>query len=187
MNAFEQACTVEAESKEILSPWIRRHTDNGQFAWTDKGRLSMLFQQTYGDLAFNRKGEFYMGEFKAELKHTGNLFLEEWSNKSTRREGWMRKLDTDFLFYHFLDKDVLYVISFPRLREWCYATPSLNPLQKQPGRLFDCYPLVEQKKYDQRNDTCGVLVPIGTLRREIPVQVFHPLKEMAPGQGELFG
>jgi hypothetical protein len=91
-------------------------------------------------------------EVKTELEHTGNLFFETWSNKSTGRLGWAYTSTADEFFYLFWEAGIGYRIpEFQRVM-W----------------LFDYHRRdfreVEQGKHIQENDTWGCLVPIAWLK-----------------------
>lgn len=152
-NAFAIASGVEKKGMEVLLPYIRERSLNGQLVTTEKGRLSMELQARYGDVLFNAKnGEVVAVEVKIEQRNKyGNLFLETWSNRNYQmsKRGWLDTLNADYIWYYFLDDDELYIIDFPRLWNWCYVA----------GNIYN-YPEKEQKKYDQLNTTCGRVVPI---------------------------
>lgn len=181
MNAFDAARGIEAQSLVILNPWLEE-TSGGHFVLTAKGRLARVFQEKYGDVLLNAAHDRRMWslELKAEAKHTGNLFLETWSNRNLERAadhaergcnpGWLVKQTADLLLYHFLDSDTVYLISLFRLKQWSFGSGD------SAGRIFS-FPEVAQRKYDQLNDTRGRIVPIDVLTRELPaksIKKFHP-------------
>lgn len=173
MNAFKQASTVEVRSWEILEPYIERHSLNGRFVTTDKGRLSRELQKTVGDVLLNNdKGEIVAIELKAEERNPhGNFFIETWSNKSRFTPGRLYTLNTDVLLYHFLESDELYVINFQKMREWlfkdCNGFPNINKYRER-----------EQGKYDQLNDTWGRCVKISDIGEHVGFRTHNPLKEL---------
>ncbi len=181
MNAFDTARTVEARSLTILMPWLEEQSA-GRFVLTNKGRLACLFQETVGDVIFNSATDkrVWSLELKAEVKWTGNLFLELWSNRNLddpanharhgSNPGWLVKLTADLLLYHFLDADIVYLISLFRLKRWAFGCAGVD------GRLHLFEERV-QRKYHQKNDTCGRLVPVDVLMKELPprsIRVFKP-------------
>ncbi len=117
-----------------------------------------MLQSTVGDFLINSRDGRVLGiELKTERReHTGNLFLETWSNKSRGRRGWLYTLDADFLWYLFLDTKNHYVISFPKLKQWALADGHLTR-----------FPERAQKKYTQMNDAYGRCVPIRVIEREV--------------------
>jgi hypothetical protein len=137
-------------------------------------------QEKFGDVLAQHRTESIWIEVKAEEKYTGNFFIEEWSNYSKGNPGWMHKLDTDMLWYHFLDVERVYLIDFQELKrwlfsppEWCrYETRAINikqyPFVTPPewseylsGQVnMNEYPLIDQQKTTQMNDTWGRLVPV---------------------------
>jgi hypothetical protein len=167
MDAFRDACEIEAESLRQLVPWIESRAKDGHVVKTAKGRLSKELQKRYGDLFAERKnGEVVAIEIKAEeYQGWGNLYLETWSNLSRYTPGWMFTLDADVLLYHFLGGEngqELYSIAFHDLRRWAFKV--MNRMGTQ-GRMWE-YIGKEQKKRKQLNDTWGRCVPIDVLKAE---------------------
>ena len=160
MNAFNKACRVEEESRQVLMPWLHKWSHNGQIVTIDKGRLHLELQRCYGDIFMNRRftQNVVAIELKAERCHppgSDNLFLETWSNRRTGREGWMYTLNADVLLYHFLTEMELIVIAdFQGLRSWFCRDDIQQDFRE-----------VQQKKYTQDNDTWGCLVPIERILR----------------------
>lgn len=173
MNAFGAACKVEEQSRKILLPYIASQSDRNHYVLIDKSPLSRLLQEQVGDVFTNMNGSLVSVELKAERKHTGNLFCETWSNKNLKNRdshsargsnpGWMVKSQADYLFYHFLDNDALYIIPMFDLQAWAWSGA-----QKGKAKKFFDYREVEQGKYDQMNDTWGRLVPVEHLKSAIP-------------------
>lgn len=179
MSAFDVAMAVEAQSRAILLPWLEE-SSGGRYVLTHKGQLARVFQERYGDLLFNAKdGRLWTVELKAERKHTGNLFLETWSNRNLHNPashaergsnvGWLYKLQADVLLYHFLDTDTLYILSVFKLKRWAFVPTPQCP----QGQIFT-FPEHQQQKYTQFNDTHGRLVPVEALKKAGLVKVFHP-------------
>ena len=164
-NAFQQAQTVEEESWAILEPFIQMRSFDGRWVKTAKGKLARELQRTVGDVLMNTDDESIRGiEIKAEEDKTGNFFLETWSNRKRFTLGWMYTLNADFLFYHFLKDDELYIMNFDRLREWAFWNG--GPIYR--------YKEARQRKYSQLNDTWGRCVPITIIQKAMPVKLFHP-------------
>jgi hypothetical protein len=169
MNAFESASLVAVKSWQILQPLIESRAYEGRYVVTSKGRLAKELQVSIGDLLFNSDSEtIWSVELKAEQRSTGNLFLEVWSNRSQFNPGWMWKLNADLLLYHFLDSDELYSVNFQRLKRWFHGCDHRG---RPPSSL---YQHVEQGKYQQRNDTWGVLVPLSAIDEAIGFDLMHP-------------
>ena len=157
MSAFSRCQQIEEHGLRILTPLLYERS-GGRYVRTDKGRLSYEIQKKYGDFfANNTNGEIIALEIKVEEKHTGNLFLEEYSNREHDTPGWMETLDADVLWYLFLDRRLIYEIHFPSLRTWYQENKHKHPL-------------VKQGKYVQMNDTWGRLAPIQNIIQEIQVQ-----------------
>lgn len=87
-------------------------------------------------------------EVKTELRHTGNLFWETYSNKSTGRLGWGLTSKADVLYFLFWADAIGYRIDDLQSKIWAFDYSKKN------------YPEVQQKKYAQTNDTWGRLVPV---------------------------
>lgn len=202
MNSFNQSRKVETESLAILLPFLEERFE--RLVFTGKGRLAKRLQETVGDVLTNdQAGRIWSIELKAERQHTGNLFLETWSNRnlSNRQDwfdhgsnvGWLYKMCCDLFFYHFLDADRLYVIDVFSLKRWAFSASSNRP--DLTGRLFD-FRERPQGKYQQLNDTHGRLVPVQVLFKELPpgrIKCVNPLQLSmslgddlsTSGQGEL--
>lgn len=184
MSDYQKSLTVEAKSRAILLPFIDRETD-GKFIIMENGPLATAFQEQQGDVLFaTRSGRPWSAELKAEEKHTGRLFLETWSNRNLEdvtnhhrhgsNPGWMLKLRSDLLFYHFLDLGVLYILPLFRLQRWAFGHG------KTPGKIYK-YGEHQQGKYTQLNDTWGRCVDVEDLTALDFVKVFYPLQvEMFP-------
>lgn len=185
-NGYDSSRLVEARSLALLGPFLRDL--DGRYVLTDKGRLSKALQERFGDLLFNdRSGRLWGVECKAEQEYTGNLFLETWSNRNLddpqshadrgSNPGWLMKTSADLLFYHFLDRDALFVMNLLDLKRWAFRVPSKHKSERACrirveqlfGRIWD-FPLRPQKKYDQKNDTWGRCVPLTVLGDELDIQ-----------------
>lgn len=174
MSAFVQACRVEDRSWDLLEPYLKARSFDGRFVRTSKGPLSLELQKSVGDALVNTDRQTVYGiEVKAEERHTGNLFLERWSNRSRFTPGWFETLSTDLLWCHFLDQDVVYEMAFGRLRQWLYwHTGRGHP-------KCHTFELAKQGKYEQLNDTWGYLVPLRELRDSNLIRrEFHPEFEL---------
>jgi hypothetical protein len=177
MNAFEDACRIEADGLQDIVRFLDSQSGTGRVVLTDKGNLSAFLQETVGDAVFNcPRGHVWGAEFKIEKKWTGNVFLETWSNLSRKTPGWMIKQNADILLYYFLSRRVLYSIDFRRLCRWAFGDSSLWTNGKQPkhspGRIYD-FPEKRQNKRKQRNDTWGRCVPHGILLQEVGMNIYH--------------
>lgn len=171
MNAFDTGKNIERLSLDILRPFIQQRAFNGQYVVTLKGPLATDLQKTAGDMLYNTDAETVVSvEVKAELENKhGNFFLETWSNRERLKSGWLVTLRADWLLYHFLENDELYVIPLAKLQRWAFHS----------GRIYT-FPERKQSKYDQLNDTWGRCVPIDVVTREIGLRPpFHP-EAMSP-------
>lgn len=169
-DGFQRAQKVEQRAWDgFLYPFFKSHAKDAAVVTFDKGRLALELQASYGDAVFNssRNGDVTTVECKAEEKHTGNLFIETWSNRKILRPGWLQTQKADVLAYFFLDVSVLYVMRMSALQDWAFGDePGTGNLWHYSNRE------VRQSKYDQHNDTWGRLVSVRSLARSILVTAF---------------
>lgn len=155
MNSFRQASEIEKQAEAVLLPYMEKTWPGCVYYAT---RHHPLVQKFDGDFLVKRCGNAKYIEIKAERKHTGNLFIETWSNKQRKTLGWFHVCQADWLWYFFLDNNSLYVVPMNSLREW--ARGSHYRLLQFNER--------KQQAYSQLNDTWGRLVPIDVLKNECP-------------------
>ena len=142
MNSFKACSLVEADSFKYVVPLLQSWGTVTQFGPNDPR----------GDfLVVKKGGSKFSIEVKAEDKHTGNLFIEEWSNRTSKRLGWLNTLTTDFLIYGFLDNETFYCMRFETLKTW---------MDKNRHTMT----LTEQTQHYQDNDTWGYLVNVERLK-----------------------
>lgn len=183
MSGYKESCGVERIAMDSLVPFIEKFADNGRIVRIENGALAEPLQKIAGDVLVECQGKIngvqtrvLKGiEIKAEERHTGNLFLETWSNKNLddafnhaqigSKEGWLKTIRADCLWYYFLDTGDLYVIDLLRLKQWAFG------VNEKPGNIYR-FKEVPQKKYNQKNDTYGRLVPIEVLKKEVGVKHF---------------
>lgn len=163
MNSFDVCRGIERQGIAILMPWLQTRVYLGRAVLVYKGTLAREFQARWGDAIFNtNEFEAQTIEFKVEECHQHkNLFIEWWSNRSTKRKGWFRTLECDWLGSYFLKEDILYLARFDAMKQW-----SDGPGQKG-GRRIEDFQLKCQNKYIQHNDTWGYCVPARILMREV--------------------
>ncbi len=177
MSAFDNARLVEAESLAILKPFLDDYSD-GTYWVSGKGLLAKCFQEQHGDVLFtDKEGAMRSVELKAEREHTGNLFVELWSNRNFddrasflargSNPGWLSKLRADYLFYHFLSDDILYILNLWKLQRWAFGHNGTK------ANLYR-YPEATQRKREQANCTVGHLVRVADLKTAGMVKVFFP-------------
>jgi len=167
MRAFEEACAIERKGVRAVSRFLKRAAYDGRFVWLLKGRMARHLQATVGDAIVNTdERTFWTVEVKTEQRYTGNLFIETWSNRDFKR-GWLFSLRADLLLYYFLDRDELYILPLPRLQAWA------SDGDIESARLMQ-FRLVAQKARKQLNETCGHIVPLSVLRREVGYRLVYP-------------
>lgn len=183
MNAFDKCSLLAARSLRELEPFLRE--TQGRYVLTDKGRLSRVFQETFGDLIFNTQdGVMHTVELKADGTQYTNLWLEIWSNFNLAdrasyaalgpNPGWLLKLNADLLFYHFVNQDRVVIMRLDALQRWAFCHPSKNLSEpdysgerlRLSGRVFD-FRQVKQSATQQRNTTVGAPVPLDVLMAEM--------------------
>lgn len=154
-NGFTEATKVEQEGMLILHPYLARICDSAEFVTTEG---NWFLQKCYGDVLVKHKGKAKFIEIKCESKHTGNLFLEIWSNRQRLVPGWLYTCHADVLWYYFLDTNQLYSVRMTALKAWAFGS-GVNL-----SKVFT-YQEKAQAKHDQLNDTWGRIVPIYDLQR----------------------
>lgn len=156
MSSFNNCQDIEARSLAQLVPYFRSRALDGQFVMFANGERMKDMQLSYGDAVWvDGNGRTHVLEFKAEVRDTGNLFMETWSNMGTFRQGWFYTSKADILVYHFLDTGRCFAMPFKRLREW-----ALDP---RGGANLYKFPEVPQSKHDQHNSSFGRLVNVQRL------------------------
>ena len=154
---------TESASLLLLEP-ILRDIAEGAVVPAGKGSWGMDMQKTFGDFVivpkwYRKEGWSCPVELKAEKKHTGNLFIENWSNKD-KKKGWLHTSKCAILVYHFLDIDLAYFFPFEILRTYVLENK-------------DTFREVVQTKYNQENVTTGYLVPAETAVKETSGTIFN--------------
>lgn len=181
MNGFDAGRLVEAKGMAALLPYLKELAD-GRVVVTTKGRLARFLQLEIGDVIFNVGADtVWTAEIKVESRHTGNLFLEMWSNRNFTNQksyseraatlGWMFHTRADLLLYYFLDTDDLYTIDVFRLKRWAFGYVDAER-NRVDGRVYR-FPEVVQTKNAQLNETCGRLVSIAAIRDAIGEGIKH--------------
>lgn len=136
-------------------------------------------QHRYGDkwLASAKYQHAMEVELKAEAKHTGNLFIETWSDIRNGVHGWLYHYsDNARLAYAFNDQHRLYTCRIGELRRWAHSANGEASIRIESFRL------VEQAKYQQRNVTVGRLVPVDVFLAEVNGAQSHVVEEVTHGR-----
>lgn len=171
MTTFRDRCRDTCVIGDVGEWWtelyLRLYANTERWIKTDKGTLHREIQERFGDFVIsNPDGSMAFLESKAEQDYAGkrrNIVMETYSNYDPSWpagdprivEGWFSKSRCDYLFYAFVGPGDLYIIDFPRLREWSRE------------RFHILRPFV-QGKNRQRNRTCGYLAPVEDVLREVP-------------------
>ncbi len=181
MNAFDSCRGVEAQANALLLPYLEEKANC--LALSNKSTLAIWLQESVGDVILSTKDEqiLFSVELKAEKKHTGNIFLETWSNKNLANRkshaergqnvGWLMKIRADLLLYYFIDVDMLYAFDVFSLKRWVFGD------EKSAGK-WSTGQLQErrQSKHSQMNDTWGVLASLVHLHEELPPRAMKTTK-----------
>lgn len=136
-------------------------------------------QHRYGDkwLASSKHKHAMEIELKAEELHTGNLFIETFSDMRNGVPGWLYHYsDIARLGYAFNDVHKLYTCRIGELRRWAHSDGKTGFM-----RLDDFKP-VKQSKYQQRNVTVGRLVPVNVFLEEVNGSELHVVEEVTCGR-----
>jgi len=139
---------------------------------------NIQIQHRYGDkwLASSKHQHAIEVELKSETKHTGNLFIETWSDIRNGVHGWLyHYADETRLAYAFNDSHTLYTCEIGELRKWSHGEGFQAAIRIEDFRH------VEQQKYQQRNVTVGRLVPVEVFLLEVPGARVHECQEVACG------
>jgi hypothetical protein len=139
---------------------------------------NIQIQHRYGDkwLASSKHQHAIEVELKSESKHTGNLFIETWSDIRNGVHGWLyHYADETRLAYAFNDSHTLYTCEIGELRKWSHGEGFQAAIRIEDFRH------VEQQKYQQRNVTVGRLVPVEVFLCEVPGARVHECQEVACG------
>lgn len=155
-SAFSSASRIETEANLVIVPYLRRLAVRGEIIPTQN---FMWLQKMFGDWVVRHSSGARTVEVKAEMKWTGNLFLEEWSNRSKFTPGWMYTCQADVLAYYFVEEKKLCLCPMPSLKAWAFIGDG--------GGLMFTHPARQQAKYDQQNDTWGRIVPVSALARGV--------------------
>lgn len=172
MESYDICRKIEAESRRLLTPAM--HEMFNSFHWYPKS-AGIEFEKKNGDASgvYIRTKERSTIEHKCEQKNKyGNFFLETWSNKSLRRDGWLWTSLASMLIYHFIDDDIAYLLRFDALRNW--ATADVHGVSR-----LKTFPEKKQAKYIQENDTWGRTVPIRIIEQEVGFEEVFGARESA--------
>ena len=113
-------------------------------------------------------------ELKSESKHTGNLFIETWSDIRNGVHGWLYHYANETrLAYAFNDTHTLYTCEMGELRKWAHGKSLESAIRVEDFRQ------VEQQKYHQLNVTIGHIVPVQVFLGEVLSARVHECKEAA--------
>lgn len=140
--------------------------DRDRVIHTGRAKQSAYLQRLIGDhIVPTPDGAVSTVEVKTERRHTGNLFLETWSNRTEdgefRRDGWVFTLRADTILFFFLDVEVCYCVPLNRLREWAFIEGNMY---RHPERAAGM-----SVRGEQRNNTVGHPVPVDAMRAAVGI------------------
>ncbi len=165
MSVYQVTATAGKRFEDLvatgLSRWYSVRRFGSQQEQLVKGDLHIL--------ALNG-GNPFLGheanvETKVEEEHTGNLFIEFWSNRSILRTGWLLNLrECEWFLYGFQDQEIIYCLDFHALVEWAVRKQGMHRLDDRGRPNFCRYDWRRQGKHIQANDTWGFLAPVTELK-----------------------
>lgn len=144
MNTYDKCRNIESESLDKLLPLIKPRFDR-LIEITEKTQ-----QEYLGDYIGIKNNKAYLIEFKCEERHTGNFYIETWSNYGIN-PGWFEKCKADYLIYHFKNPEKIYVLEYQAAKKH---------IQSNKRK----YKEVAQTKHTQKNHSLGLLVPVDDLK-----------------------
>ena len=151
MSTYNENTKLGKIGEQLIHSYLTSRLSSDSKVIFIRGQVN---QRNCGDICVIKpEGQKIFIEVKTEAsnKHE-NFFLEEFSNRKTRKPGWMRYCNADILFYVFLKSNEVYAMSLSKLQRWFYETG-----------IFRDYPLKLQRSNEQDNDTYGYVVPIKNL------------------------
>ena len=165
MQAGSEASSVEAYAASWVFPFLLSKLPEGATMVPVPNNIGM--QHRHADAwVRTQDGEAFWVELKSEQKHTGNLFIEQFSNLKTGTVGWLYHYHDDtILAYAFNDTHTLYTCRFGALRAWAFGE-SKHPESLSHYRLED-FNSKGQSKYEQNNEPLGFIVPVDFFLSEV--------------------
>lgn len=137
---------------------------------TNDARSNVHLQRTIGDFLILHEltNQWHAIDVKTEVKYTGNLFVESWSNKTANRhsrDGWIFTLGSDWLFMVYLDVRAVFIVDLRKLKNWCVIE----------GRMLDFREATVHRYIDgeQMNRTTGHLVPWSVLAETVGFKCYQ--------------
>lgn len=159
---MEQCRSIERQGLDRILALLRRAKLNCVENKSLVGERDsiVIAQQQLGDLAtwLPEFGAAHV-EVKTEQNHTGNLFLETWSNLTPgwrRNPGWMVKIHPDFIAFPFINTGDIYIAKFASLWDWFYIQNNEHQYSRR-----------DQRRHEQKNRTAGPVCPVNDIKRDI--------------------
>jgi len=174
---MNQSDNVERYAASWVFPFMQSQMPDGYIVRPVPENIQT--QHRYGDkwLTSSKHQHAIEVELKSESKHTGNLFIETWSDIRNGVHGWLyHYADDTRLAYAFNDIHMLYTCEIGELRKWSHGKGFQAAIRIEDFRQVD------QQKYKQRNVTVGRLVPVEVFLREVPSAHAHECKEVSNGR-----
>jgi hypothetical protein len=174
---MNQSDSVERYARSWVFPFMQSQLPDGYVVRPVPDNIQT--QHRYGDkwLASSRHQHAIEVELKSEAKHTGNLFIETWSDIRRGVHGWLYHYsDETRLAYAFNDTHTLYTCQLGDLRSWAHGESFGAAIRIEDFRS------VEQQKYEQKNLTVGRLVPVEVFLCEVSGARVHECQEAFHGR-----
>lgn len=177
MLYMNDSSKVERYARSWVFPFLQSQLPDGYIVRPVPDNIQA--QHRYGDkwLASAKHQDAIEVELKAESRHTGNLFIETWSDIRNGVHGWLyHYADEARLAYAFNDVHTLYTCQMGELRRWAHGAGLSNAIRIEDFRA------AEQGKYEQNNLTIGRLVPVEVFLCEVSGARVHEVDEVACGR-----
>jgi len=173
LSAYQQAVEIEKRGHKFI-PLLYKHfdiiicipSDAKRNTWT--GTLQFEYHIDF-ICKIKDKDILKTVDLKVEDKnptkkedYLGNLFIETWSNRSIYRLGWFYTSKSDLIYYCFLEDNLAYLFQLSKLRKWLIQDEHIKKFNE-----------IKQNKYEQSNDTWGILLPIDLLINNIGCSCFE--------------
>lgn len=149
MSAFKHCQSIEEKGVYITIKYLEKFESLTCTSIEYDTASGKALQHQGVDLMCDSGSGKVLVEVKTEQKHTGNFFMEEWSNLD-KKLGWLHTCQADAMAYVFLGK-------------YFYWIPDWKALQAHVLENISSFKPIRQDKYKQTNVTVGRLVPIQPL------------------------
>lgn len=155
-NAFQAASRDEARAMPAIRIAVEAIMGYPVSLVTDR-----TLQMEHGDLCWkNSDGAIRYTDVKCDTTRYPNLFMEEWSNLNTGRQGWLRTLRSRVVTYAAISPagNMLCFVDIMEMRKLIDTAPAHLTHATEGRWRLRC-----QGVYQQHNDTWGRGMPVRDL------------------------